>query len=264
MSSRTKNTPSPSGPAGVSVTRPGDLILKVSNLEVNYGGIQALKGVSFEVKAGEIVSLIGANGAGKTTTLRAVSALVPYKGTVEFKAKSGELTDLSRVAQHRIVTLGLAHSPEGRGVFPNLTVLENLEMGSYSRSDKPEIAQDLEHCFDFFPRLKERLKQKAGTLSGGEQQMLAMSRALMAKPSLLLLDEPSLGLAPLIVAQIFEIIKKVNKEGVTILLVEQNARMALRISNRAYVIETGKVTLEGKGQDLLDDPRIVASYLGGH
>jgi branched-chain amino acid transport system ATP-binding protein len=248
---------------GVAKVETGGPILKVSNLEVNYGGILALKGLSFEVKKGEIVSLIGANGAGKTTTLRAISALVPFTGSVEFKAKSGENTDLAKVPQHQIVKLGLAHSPEGRGIFPNLTVLENLQMGSYTRTDKEEIAKDLEHCFKFFPRLKERLKQKAGTLSGGEQQMLAMSRALMAKPSLLLLDEPSLGLAPLIVAQIFEIIKEVNKEGVTILLVEQNARMALKISSRAYVVETGKITLSGKGSDLLNDPRIAASYLGG-
>ena len=240
-------------------------ILKVSDLEVSYGGISALKGVSFEVGKGEIVSLIGANGAGKTTTLRAISSLVPYKGSVQFTAKDGGTsTDLAKVPQHAIVKLGLAHAPEGRGIFPNLTVLENLQMGSYSRNDKEEIAKDLEHCFVFFPRIKERLKQKAGTLSGGEQQMLAISRALMAKPSLLLLDEPSLGLAPLIVAQIFEIIRAVNKEGVTILLVEQNARMALRIAHRAYVVETGKITLSGKGSDLLNDPRIAASYLGGH
>lgn len=239
-------------------------ILKVSNLAVSYGGIQALKGVSFEVKAGEIVSLIGANGAGKTTTLRAVSSLVPYTGTVEFKGKSGEIQDLAAVPQHRIVKLGLAHSPEGRGVFPNLTVLENLQMGAFSRTDKVEIAQDLELCFASFSRLKERVKQKAGTLSGGEQQMLAIGRALMAKPSLLLLDEPSLGLAPLIVAQIFEIIKRVNSEGVTILLVEQNARMALKISDRAYVVETGKISFSGRGKDLLGDSRIIDSYLGGH
>jgi branched-chain amino acid transport system ATP-binding protein len=239
-------------------------ILKVSNLEVSYGGITALKGLSFEVNRGEIVSLIGANGAGKTTTLRAISALVPYRGTVELISKSGEATDLSKVPQHAIVKLGLAHSPEGRGIFPNLTVMENLAMGSYSRSDKEAIAKDLEHCFEFFPRLKERLKQKAGTLSGGEQQMVALSRALMAKPSLLLLDEPSLGLAPLIVAQIFEIIKAVNKEGVTVLLVEQNARMALRIAHRAYVVETGMITITGKGTELLNDPRIAAAYLGGH
>lgn len=248
----------------MSAKTSSEIILKVSELEVNYGGIQALKGLSFDVRKGEIVSLIGANGAGKTTTLRAISALVPYRGSIEFKSKEGVDTNLANVPQHGIVKLGLAHSPEGRGIFPNLTVLENLELGAYSRIDKEEIAKDLEKCFKSFPRLRERVKQKAGTLSGGEQQMLAIGRALMAKPSLLLLDEPSLGLAPLIVAQIFEIIKEVNKEGVTILLVEQNARMALRISNRAYVVETGKITLNGRGRDLLDDPRIVASYLGGH
>ena len=248
----------------MSASKVDSPILKVDNLEVSYGGIQALKGLSFEVKAGEIVSLIGANGAGKTTTLREISALVPYTGNVEFRAKTGATVLLGKVPQHEIVTLGLAHSPEGRGIFPNLTVLENLVMGSYSRDDKEEIAKDLERCFVSFPRLRERSRQKAGTLSGGEQQMLAIWRALMAKPSLLLLDEPSLGLAPLIVAQIFEIIKEVNKEGVTILLVEQNARMALKVSNRAYVVETGKISLSGTGKSLLDDPRIVASYLGGH
>jgi len=241
-----------------------ETILKVADLEVSYGGIQAIKGLSFEVGKGEIVSLIGANGAGKTTTLRAVSALIPYSGIIEFKGKTGETVALAKIPQHQIVTLGLAHSPEGRGIFPNLTVLENLQMGAFSRSDKDGVEKDLERCFTSFPRLKERVKQKAGTLSGGEQQMLAIWRALMAKPTLLLLDEPSLGLAPLIVAQIFEIIKEVNKEGVTILLVEQNARMALKVSNRAYVVETGKITLQGTGQQLLDDPRILASYLGGH
>mgnify|MGYP000855312981 CR=1 FL=1 len=234
-------------------------LLKVSDLEVRYGGILALKGVSFEVNKGEVVSLIGANGAGKTTTLRALSGMIPFSGGVEFQGQN-----LAKVPSHQIVRLGLAHSPEGRGVFPNLTVAENLQMGAFSRKDKAEIARNLEHCYELFPRMKERLKQKAGTLSGGEQQMLAISRALMAQPTLLLLDEPSLGLAPLIVAQIFEIIKKVNKEGVTILLVEQNARMALKVSNRAYVVETGKITLSGKGSELLNDPRVVASYLGGH
>ncbi len=234
-------------------------LLKVSDLEVRYGGILALKGISFEVQKGEVVSLIGANGAGKTTTLRALSGMLPYTGNIEFQKQN-----LAKVPSHQIVRLGLAHSPEGRGVFPNLTVAENLQMGAFSRIDKLEIARNLEHCYELFPRIKERLKQKAGTLSGGEQQMLAISRALMAQPTLLLLDEPSLGLAPLIVAQIFEIIKKVNGDGVTILLVEQNARMALKVSNRAYVVETGKITLTGKGSELLNDPRVVASYLGGH
>lgn len=244
-------------------------ILKVADLEVKYGGITALKGISFEVNKGEIVSLIGANGAGKTTTLRAISGLVPFSGKVQLHQEKTEnqvaqWLDLSTVAKHDIVRKGLAHSPEGRGIFPNLTVYENLFLGAFARIDKQEIAKDLEYCFELFPRLKERIKQKAGTLSGGEQQMVAISRALMAKPSVLLLDEPSLGLAPLIVAQIFEIVKKVNSEGMTVLLVEQNARMALKISHRAYCIETGKITLSGKGLDLLKDSRIIDSYLGGH
>lgn len=240
-------------------------ILTVENLEVKYGGILALKGISFDVNKGEIVSLIGANGAGKTTTLRAISGLVPFTGRIQLLQSQGDQwLDLSTIAKHEIVRKGLAHSPEGRGIFPNLTVYENLFLGAFARNDKPEITKDLEHCFELFPRLKERIKQKAGTLSGGEQQMVAISRALMAKPSVLLLDEPSLGLAPLIVAQIFEIIKKVNSEGMTVLLVEQNARMALKISHRAYCVETGKITLSGKGLDLLKDSRIVDSYLGGH
>lgn len=241
---------------------PGNVILDVKDLNVHYGGIHALKGVTFDVREGEIVSLIGANGAGKTTTLRAISGIVPFKGDVQFRGQS-----LANVPANKIVGLGLAHSPEGRGVFPNLTVLENLELGAYLRSwrkDRVSIKKDLEHCYELFPRVRERLTQKAGTLSGGEQQMLAMCRALMAKPKLLMLDEPSLGLAPLIVAQIFEIVKKVNREeGVTVLLVEQNARMALKVSHRAYVVETGKITLSGTGQALLDDKRVIDSYLGG-
>lgn len=235
------------------------LILDVKDLNVFYGGIHALKGVNFQVNEGEIVSLIGANGAGKTTTLRAISGVVPFKGSVSFKGES-----LTGVPANKIVSRGIAHSPEGRGVFPALTVLENLELGAYIRSDKDGIKKDLEHCYELFPRVRERLAQKAGTLSGGEQQMLAMCRALMAKPKLLMLDEPSLGLAPLIVAQIFEIVKKVNREeGVTVLLVEQNARMALKVSHRAYVVETGKITLSGTGAELLDDKRVIDSYLGG-
>lgn len=233
-------------------------ILNVEDLHVYYGGIHALKGLSFTVGEGEIVSLIGANGAGKTTTLRALSGILPYKGQISFAGRS-----LIGIAAHDIVKLGIAHSPEGRGVFPNLTVMENLEMGAYIRSDRSGIQKDFEHCFTLFPRLKERIQQKAGTLSGGEQQMLAMCRALMARPKLLMLDEPSLGLAPLIVAQIFDIVKAVNKEGMTVLLVEQNARMALKISHRAYVVETGQITLSGSGQQLLDDPRVIDSYLGG-
>lgn len=233
-------------------------LLEVKDLHVYYGGIHALKGLSFTVNKGEIVSLVGANGAGKTTTLRAISGILPYKGEVKFEGES-----LGARPAHRIVRLGIAHSPEGRGVFPNLTVMENLEMGAFIRSDRAEIHKDLEHCFQLFPRLKERVKQFAGTLSGGEQQMLAMSRALMSRPKLLMLDEPSLGLAPLIVAQIFEIVKKLNSEGMTILLVEQNARMALEASHRAYVVETGKITLSGSGRELLDDRRVIDSYLGG-
>lgn len=232
-------------------------LLNVQDLHVSYGSIHAIKGISFHVNQGEIVSLIGANGAGKTTTLRALSGIVDSKGEVTLSGKS-----LANVKAHLRVSLGLAQSPEGRGVFPQMTVLENLEMGAYWRSDKSEILKDIEMCFGLFPRLKERVKQTAGTMSGGEQQMLAMSRALMARPKLLLLDEPSLGLAPRIVSQIFEIIQKVNSQGVTVLLVEQNARMALKISHRAYVIETGKVTLEGKGQDLLNDDNVRRSYLG--
>lgn len=237
---------------------PGEKILEVKDLHVYYGGIHALKGLSFDVREGEIVSLIGANGAGKTTTLRAISGILPLKGSVHLRGR-----ELKGLAPHEIVRLGVAHSPEGRGVFPNLTVLENLEMGAYIRSDRDGIRRDMDHCFTLFPRLKERLSQKAGTLSGGEQQMLAMSRALMTKPTLLMLDEPSLGLAPLIVAQIFEIVKQVNKEGVTILLVEQNARMALEVSNRAYVVETGKITLAGSGAELMNDKRVIDCYLGG-
>lgn len=232
-------------------------ILSVKDLNVYYGSIHALKGVSFHVDQGEIVSLIGANGAGKTTTLRALSGIVESTGEILLSGQS-----LQNVKSYQRVGLGLAQSPEGRGVFPQMTVLENLEMGAYCRNDKAEIAKDIEMCFELFPRLKERVKQLSGTMSGGEQQMLAMSRALMARPKLLLLDEPSLGLAPRIVSQIFEIILKVNAQGMTILLVEQNARMALKISHRAYVIETGKVTLEGRGQDLLNDDNVRRSYLG--
>lgn len=232
-------------------------LLDVKNLEVYYGSIHALKGLSFHVDKGEVISLIGANGAGKTSTLRALSGLIPSKGRILFKNM-----ELAEYPSHLRVKLGLAQSPEGRGVFPQMTVLENLEMGAYSRSDKAGIKRDLEMCYGLFPRLKERSKQLAGTLSGGEQQMVAISRALMCKPEMLLLDEPSLGLAPLIVAQIFEIVKKLNQEGMTILLVEQNARMALKISHRAYVLETGKIILEDTAQNLLSNDEIRKSYLG--
>ncbi|MNL19638.1 High-affinity branched-chain amino acid transport ATP-binding protein LivF [compost metagenome] len=232
-------------------------MLTVNNLEVFYGAIHALKGISFEVKAGEVVSLIGANGAGKTTTLRALSGLVAAKGQISFKGQ-----DLLQVPTHKRVSLGIAQSPEGRGVFPQMTVRENLEVGAYSRKDKAGIIKDFDMCLELFPRLKERLWQMAGTLSGGEQQMLAISRALMCKPELLLLDEPSLGLAPIIVAQIFEIVKKLNHEGMTILLVEQNARMALKISHRAYVLETGRIVMQDSAQNLLNNDEVRKAYLG--
>lgn len=232
-------------------------MLKVENLQVFYGSIQALKGISFHVNKGEVISLIGANGAGKTTTLRALSGIVPSQGTVHLNGQ-----DLLCVPPFKRVGLGIAQSPEGRGVFAQMSVLENLEMGAYSRSDKAGIKKDLEMCFELFPRLKERIAQMAGTLSGGEQQMLAICRALMCKPQLLLLDEPSLGLAPLIVAQIFEIVKKLNQEGMTILLVEQNARLALKVSNRAYVLETGKIVLSDSAQSLLNNDEVRRSYLG--
>lgn len=245
-------------------------LLLVKDLEVSYGPLTAVRKVNLEVKSGEIVSLIGANGAGKTTTLRALSGLMKYNGQIQYLAddRDPDFTELSTIAPHLLVQKGLAHSPEGRGIFGDLTVLENLELGGFSRKrsspeDKAEIEKDLLASFDLFPRLKERIKQKAGTLSGGEQQMLAMARALMSRPRLLLLDEPSLGLAPLIVAQIFEIIRTINKRGVSVLLVEQNARLALKSSDRAYVLETGEITLSGKGSDLAKDPRVIESYLGG-
>ncbi|MGZ3775545.1 MAG: ABC transporter ATP-binding protein [Pseudobdellovibrionaceae bacterium] len=233
-------------------------LLKVENLQVYYGSIQALKGVDFTVNAGEVVSLIGSNGAGKTTTLRAISGLVPVtQGTITFNNEN-----LGNVPIFKRVSLGIAQSPEGRGVFPQMSVYENLEMGAYSRSDKAQIKTDLEMCFELFPRLKDRIWQMAGTMSGGEQQMLAICRALMCKPKLLLLDEPSLGLAPIIVAQIFEIVKKLNKEGMTILLVEQNARTALKISHRAYVLETGKIVMQDSAQNLLANDEVRKAYLG--
>lgn len=232
-------------------------MISAENLSVYYGSIQALKGISFHVNKGEIVSLIGANGAGKTTTLRALSGLVPSQGSITLHGK-----DLQVVPTHERVKLGIAQSPEGRGVFAQMSVLENLEMGAYHRSDKAEIKKDFDMCLELFPRIKERLWQMAGTLSGGEQQMLAICRALMCKPEILLLDEPSLGLAPLIVNQIFEIVTKLNQDGMTILLVEQNARLALRISHRAYVLETGRVVMQDTGINLLNNDEVRKAYLG--
>jgi branched-chain amino acid transport system ATP-binding protein len=234
-------------------------VLKVTDLKVNYGAIEAVKGISFEIFAGEIVSLIGANGAGKTTTLRALSGLLPSSGEILLNGHS-----IARIPAYKLINEGLIQSPEGRGIFLNLTVEENLVLGTYRRKDTKNIAAEMEHCFQLFPRLKERLKASAGTLSGGEQQMLSISRAILSKPKILMLDEPSLGLAPRIVQQIFQIIRALNGDGMTILLVEQNARMALKVSHRAYVLETGKICLSGEGQQLLADPEIQAAYLGGH
>lgn len=233
-------------------------MLKVDNLNLFYGAIHALRDISIEVEQGQIVTLIGANGAGKTSTLRAISGLEPIKsGEVTFKNEP-----LSKVPANKIVSKGLSHVPEGRRVFANLTVMENLELGAYLRKDKKGIKDDYEMVFDKFPRLKERMKQAAGTLSGGEQQMLAIGRALMVRPELLLMDEPSMGLAPIVVQGIFSIIKEINKSGTTILLVEQNAHMALSIAHKAYVLETGSITMEGNPKDLLNDDSIRSAYLG--
>lgn len=234
-------------------------MLKIDGINVYYGTIHALHGISFEVNEGEIVTLIGANGAGKTTTLRTISGLMrPKQGGISFIGEN-----IVKKGPNTIVEMGLSHVPEGRRIFANLTVLENLEMGSYTRKDKQNIKSDYENVFSKFPRLEERKKQIAGTLSGGEQQMLAMGRALMARPKLLLLDEPSMGLAPLFVKEIFSIIRDINKSGTTILLVEQNANMALSIANRAYVIETGRITMSGDAKELAASPEIRKAYLGG-
>lgn len=234
-------------------------MLKVRGLNVFYGTIHALHDCSFEVNEGEIVSLIGANGAGKTTTLHSLSGLIPYhSGEIELMGKS-----LRGVSPDRIVELGMAQAPEGRRIFANLTVKENLEMGAYTRKDKPGVKKDLEMVFTHFPRLKERLSQVAGTLSGGEQQMLAIGRTLMSRPKLMLMDEPSMGLAPLLVKEIFSIIKDINRAGTTILLVEQNAHMALSIANRAYVLETGKIALQGSAKELAASEAVRKAYLGG-
>jgi len=233
--------------------------LEVKDLRVHYGKIEAIKGISFVVNQGEIVSLIGANGAGKTTTLKTISGLRNVSsGQILFDGQ-----DISKIPAHERVDLGISQAPEGRGIFPGMTVLENLEIGKFNRKDrKNEMSQDLEMVYGLFPRLKERLSQAGGTLSGGEQQMLAIGRALMARPKLLLLDEPSMGLAPQMIATIFRIITEINKQGVTILLVEQNAQQALQRADRAYVLETGNVTKEAKASDLLNDPDVKAAYLG--
>ena len=233
-------------------------MLKLDNINLYYGAIHALKDISLEVNQGEIVTLIGANGAGKTSTLRAISGLQPIKsGVITFKN-----SQLNKIPANKIVSLGLSHVPEGRRVFAALTVRENLELGAYLRKDKAEIKKDMEMVFSKFPRLKEREKQQSGTLSGGEQQMLAIGRALMNRPEMLILDEPSMGLAPLVVKDIFATIVEINKAGTTILLVEQNANMALTIANRAYVLETGKIVQSGDANVLLNDDSIKSAYLG--
>ncbi|MCL6610072.1 MAG: ABC transporter ATP-binding protein [Peptococcaceae bacterium] len=233
-------------------------MLEVCDLNVFYGSIHALQGISFNVNEGEIVTLIGANGAGKSTTLRCISGIV--------RARSGEITfrgqRINTVAANKIVEMGISHVPEGRQVFPNLTVMENLLMGAYTRKDKNEIKNSLEEVMERFPRLRERSRQMAGTLSGGEQQMLAIGRGLMSKPALIILDEPSMGLSPVLVEEIFNIIKKINQQGTTVLLVEQNAFMALQVASRAYVLETGRIVFSGDAAEVQSDPRVRSAYLG--
>ena len=235
------------------------ILLKIESLNVYYGAIHALKGISFYIKKGEIVTLIGANGAGKSTTINSISGLLkPKKGTIDFEGKR-----IDKIVPHKIVEMGISQAPEGRKIFPNLSTLENLELGAYCRKDKEGIRKDLELAFTLFPRLKERMKQNAGTLSGGEQQMLSIGRALMSHPKLLLLDEPSLGLAPILVKSIFNTIVEINQQGTTILLVEQNAHMALRIAHRGYVLETGRIVLEDTASNLLNNQQVKEAYLGG-
>ena len=233
-------------------------LLEIRDLKVNYGGIEALKGISFDVNEGEIVTLIGANGAGKSTTLRAIMSVVnPASGSISYDGR-----DITHAATHDIVNRGIVLVPEGRRVFPNLTVLENLRIGAYLREDKDAIEHDIEHVYSLFPRLKERHWQQAGTISGGEQQMLAVGRAMMAKPKLMMMDEPSLGLAPLVVKDIFSIIRDLKSEGITILLIEQNANAALRCADHGLVLETGSITLSGSGEELLNNPQVKEAYLG--
>ncbi len=233
-------------------------LLEAKDLQVYYGVINAIKGISFEINEGEIVSLIGANGAGKTTILHTVTGLIsPKSGSVYLNGK-----DITKTPAHKIVYMGMSHVPEGRRVFQQLSVLANLKLGAYSRKDKDGIERDLEYVFECFPRLRERKSQLAGTLSGGEQQMLAMGRALMSDPKIIVMDEPSMGLSPLLVKEVFSIIEELNRRGITILLVEQNAKMALSIADRAYVLETGKITMFGKASELLNDERVRKAYLG--
>ena len=233
-------------------------MLEIKDLKVSYGMIQAIKGISFEVNKGEVIALIGANGAGKTTILHTITGLLSAdSGSVTYEGK-----DITRMPGHKIVSMGIAHVPEGRRVFANMTVLQNLKLGAYTRKDKAEIVETLEMVYTRFPRLKERKNQLAGTLSGGEQQMLAMGRALMSHPQIILMDEPSMGLSPIFVNEIFDIIEEVSKSGTTVLLVEQNAKKALSIADRAYVLETGNIVLDGKASELLDNDSIKKAYLG--
>ena len=236
----------------------GKLILELKDVHTYYGAIQALRGVTLDVREGEIVTLLGANGAGKSTTLRSINGLNrPRKGSIEFQGK-----DITQTAAHNVVKRGIAQSPEGRKLFPRMSVTENLEMGAFQRSDKGGIREDMDRVFTLFPRLAERKSQKAGTMSGGEQQMCAIGRALMAQPKLLLLDEPSMGLAPIFVEKIFEIVKEINEQGTPILLVEQNALMALDAADRGYVLETGKIALEGPAKELRSNEQVRRTYLG--
>ncbi|KAF0112406.1 MAG: Branched-chain amino acid transport system ATP-binding protein [Chloroflexi bacterium] len=235
-----------------------NILLSIQDLTISYGNIKAVKGISFEVNEGEIVTLIGANGAGKSSTLRGISGLVSYRGVISFRGQ-----DLKSISADKIVAKGIAQVPEGRGIFGNLTVLENLKLATWSRKDKQEIRKDYQRVFDIFPRLSERQGQLGGTLSGGEQQMLAVGRALMSRGTMMLLDEPSMGLAPVLVREIFSVLKEINQSGTTILLVEQNANMALQVASRGYVLETGVISHTGTGHELLGDPRVKEAYLGG-
>ena len=233
-------------------------MLEIKDLSVYYGVIQALKGISFEVNEGEVIALIGANGAGKTTTLHTLTGILPAKsGSIKYKG-----VELTKIPAHKIVKMGIAHVPEGRRIFQQLTVLDNLKLGAFTRKDKEGIAADMAKVYELFPRLEERKSQIAGTLSGGEQQMLAMGRALMSNPKIIVMDEPSMGLSPIFVSEIFDIIESIRKDGLTVLLVEQNAKKALAIADRAYVLETGRITLSGKASDLINDEKVKKAYLG--
>jgi len=235
-----------------------NIMLKVSGLKVAYGGIHAIKGIDLEIREGELVTLIGANGAGKTTAMKAITGLQGWiAGDVQYMGESTK-----GIESHALLKKGLAMVPEGRGVFARMTITENLQMGAYTRNDNPQIQADIERMFGIFPRLKERANQLAGTMSGGEQQMLAMARALMSQPKLLLLDEPSMGLSPLMVAKVFEVVRDISAQGVTVLLVEQNARLALQAADRAYVMDSGLITMSGDAKQMLDDPKVRAAYLG--